>query len=381
MAEDSDAEKTESATPRRLEEARRKGQIPRSQELSTFTVLLAGLVAILVMGPDLMDVFRQLFISELTFDRAELKNPEVMLTQFIAACGEALKAVLPLFLVCAVVAIITPLAIGGLLLTTETLVPNFARMNPMTGLKRMFSVRSLVEMTKTILKSALIGGVAAAVLWHEKEQFIQLISMPEDVGFHYLWQMIRHTLLLVVGGMMLIPLIDVPYQLWDYYKGLRMTKEEVKREYKEQEGDPQVKGRIRQLQREAARKRMMANIPKADVIVTNPTHYAVALQYTSKMRAPVVVAKGAFLLAERIIEIGQEHKVTVVRTPPFARALYHHAELGEEIPAALYTAAAEVLAYIFQLREFRKHGGLEPKLNDTLPVPVELDPGAPDTTA
>ncbi|UXY17116.1 flagellar biosynthesis protein FlhB [Chitiniphilus purpureus] len=380
MAEDSDEDKTESATPRRLDEARKRGQIPRSQELSTFAVLLTGLIALLMLGPELFDVLRQIFLTELTFDRGMLHTPEQMMLHFTQATGQALRACLPIFFACALAATLTPLLIGGWLLSFEPLTPNFSRMNPLTGITRMFSVRSLVEMLKAILKSVLIGGVAAYALWSEKDQFVQLIAMPQDSGFAYLWQMSRYTLLLVVGGMALIPLIDVPYQLWDYYKGLRMSKEEVKRENKESEGDPHIKGRIRQLQREAARKRMMANIPKADVIVTNPTHYAVALQYTDKMRAPTVVAKGAYLLAERIIELGREHKVAVVRTPPFARALYHHAELGEEIPAALYTAAAEVLAYIYQLREFQRHGGPEPTLNASLPVPAELDPQAIDAS-
>ncbi|GAA5786592.1 flagellar biosynthetic protein FlhB [Chitiniphilus shinanonensis] len=377
MAEDSGEDKTEPASPRKLEEARKKGQIPRSHELSTFSILLTGLVALLIMGPDVFKALEQLFNKELRFDHATVSNPKLMLEHFIAAAGIALRACLPIFAACAVAALVTPVAIGGLLFTFETVTPNFTRMNPMNGLKRMFSMRAVVEAIKAILKSGLIGGVAAYALWNEKEQFIQLVVMPQDVGFSYLWGMVKHTLLMVVGAMAAIPLLDVPYQLWEYYKGLRMTKEEVKREYKESEGDPHIKGRIRQLQREAARKRMMANIPKADVIVTNPTHYAVALQYTEKMRAPVVVAKGAFLLAERIIELGREHKVAVIRTPPFARALYHHAELGEEIPAALYTAAAEVLAYIYQLQHYRKHGGLEPALSEELPVPPELDPEAP----
>ncbi|XZG71224.1 flagellar biosynthesis protein FlhB [Chitinibacteraceae bacterium HSL-7] len=376
MAEDSGEERTEDATPRRIDEARRKGQVPHSTELSTFTVLLTGLVSLILMGPGMFEGMTALFRESFTFERTQIYDPAVMGELLGASASSALKLLLPVFLACVFVGLITPLAISGLLFTTETLTPNFERMNPLNGIKRMFSVRSLMDMTKTILKSTLIGGVAAWMLWNEKEQFVQLIAMPFDVGLAYLWQMVRLTLLAVVGAMALIPLIDVPYQLWDYHKGLRMTKEEVRREYKESEGDPIIKSRIRQLQREAARKRMMAAIPKADVIVTNPTHYAVALQYTDKMRAPVVVAKGAFLLAERIIDIGREHKVTVVRTPPFARALYHHAELGEEIPATLYNAAAEVLAYIFQLRTFRREGGLEPVLNTELSVPPELDPGS-----
>ncbi len=176
--------------------------------------------------------------------------------------------------------------------------------------------------------------------------------MPTEVSMAYVLEMVRYTLLLVIGSMGLIAAIDVPYQLWDYYKKkLRMTKEEAKQESKESDGDPQIKARIRQMQRQAARRRMMQQIPKADVVVTNPTHYAVALQYNERMRAPKVVAKGSYLLAERIIDLARESNVTVIRTPPFARALYHHTDLDEEIPAALYTAAAEVLAYIYQLKK------------------------------
>ncbi|SMC26173.1 flagellar biosynthetic protein FlhB [Andreprevotia lacus DSM 23236] len=375
MAEDSDLERTEPPSGRRLDEARAKGQIPRSQELVTFAVVMGGLIAFLSSAPDLFHTLSGIMRAELNFDHATLANPKIMGEHFTAACRTALMACLPVFATTALAAIAAPLLIGGWLFTFETLAPNFARMNPMSGIARMFSVRALVEMSKAILKSGLIGGVAAAVIWHERDQFLQLINMPPDSGLLYLWQMIRFTLLLVAGSMIIIVAIDVPYQLWDYTKGLRMTKEEVKQEAKESEGDPQVKGRIRQLQREAARKRMMSEIPKADVVVTNPTHYAVALRYTEEMRAPIVVAKGAFLLAERIIDIARDNKISVVRTPPFARALYHHTELGEEIPAALYTAAAEVLAYIYQLKQWHRHGGEQPQLNDDLPVPGELDPG------
>ncbi|WP_028453347.1 flagellar biosynthesis protein FlhB [Chitinilyticum aquatile] len=374
MAEDSDLERTEEPSARRLEEARNKGQIPRSHELTTFATLMAGLLMLFMQGPALYQTLATITRKAFTFNRTQLNDTQIMLELFVSMLQTSLLALIPVLTATALAAILAPMMIGGWLFTFESLAFNFGRMNPVSGIGRMLSVRSVVEMIKTILKSALIGGVATFVLWKEKDQFIALVSMPPDTGFLYLWEMIRFTLLSVVGAMAAIVLIDVPFQLWDYYKGLRMTKEEVRQESKESEGDPQVKGRIRQLQREAARKRMMAEIPKADVIVTNPTHYAVALRYTENMRAPQVVAKGAFLLAERIIELGREHKVAVVRTPPFARALYHHAELGSEIPASLYTAAAEVLAYIYQLRLYHRYGGTEPQLNDTLPVPSELDP-------
>jgi flagellar biosynthesis protein FlhB len=375
MAEDSDAERTEPASSKRLEEARGKGQIPRSQELATFSILMTGIVMLISLGPELLGTLKTIFIAELSFSRTTISDPNQMLLHFTGSAQKALMACLPIILPCALMAIITPVLIGGWLFTVEALTPNFARMNPMNGIGRMFSLKSIVEMTKTILKSSLIGGVAAWVLWGQREEFIQLITMPLEIGMPYMWKMVQHTLLLVISSLAILAAIDAPYQLWDYYKGLRMTKEEVKQEGKDAEGSAEIKGKIRQLQHEAARKRMMSEIPKANVIVTNPTHFAVALQYTESMRAPKIVAKGAFLLAERIIELGKEHKVAIVRTPPFARALYHHAELGEEIPAALYTAAAEVLAYIYQLKHWQNFGGEEPNLSTDLPVPSDLDPG------
>ncbi|KPC50265.1 flagellar biosynthesis protein FlhB [Amantichitinum ursilacus] len=379
MAEDSDAEKTEPASGKRLEEARQKGQVPRSQELGSFAIMITGMLAMVALGPKLAIAIEQICRRELTFNHATVSDPQQMFIHFMAAGQQALFAFLPIAGACVAVALISPMAIGGFLFTGTAFAPNFGRLNPASGIGRMFSVRALVEAGKAILKTGLIGGVAVTVLWREKDQFLQLIVMPTEVSMAYVLEMVRYTLLLVIGSMGLIAAIDVPYQLWDYYKKLRMTKEEAKQESKESDGDPQIKARIRQMQRQAARRRMMQQIPKADVVVTNPTHYAVALQYNERMRAPKVVAKGSYLLAERIIDLARESNVTVIRTPPFARALYHHTDLDEEIPAALYTAAAEVLAYIYQLKNWKREGGTEPTLNDDLPVPTELDPEA--TTA
>lgn len=376
MAEDSDQERTEPPSPRRLDEARRKGQVPRSRELATFAVLMTGLLTAFWSGPALYAALKEIALASLGFNRQWLADPSLMAIHLISSFQTALVALLPIFLATVIAALLTPALIGGWLLSTEAFNPNFGRMNPLSGVKRLFSMRSVIEMFKTILKSGLVGGIVAATLWYERDQFLAMITMPAPSGLLFLWQLVRFTLLMAIGAMALIVLIDVPYQLWDYHKGLRMTKEEVRQEMKEMEGSPEIKGRIRQLQREAARKRMMSAIPKADVVVTNPTHYAVAIQYEAGMRAPKIVAKGSFLLAERIIDIAREHKVAVVRTPPFARALYHHAELGEEIPSALYTAAAEVLAYIYQLKQYQRLGGAIPELNENLPVPAELDPEA-----
>jgi flagellar biosynthetic protein FlhB len=212
------------------------------------------------------------------------------------------------------------------------------------------------------------------VVWQDVNEVVSIIAAPIDAGLPHLASMVGFTFIAVSGSMLLIVAIDVPFQLWNHAKQLRMTKEEVRQESKETEGDPHVKARIRQLQREAARRRMMSEVPKADVIVTNPTHYAVALRYQEgRMGAPQVVAKGAALLAQRIRELGEENRVPILEAPSLARALYRHAELGQEIPAKLYTAVAEVLAYVYQLRRYRTYGGTEPETPHELPVPPELD--------
>lgn len=375
MAEDSDAERTEDPTARRLEEAREKGQIARSTELVTFSVLVAGFGSMLWWGNSMFDALKRVMTGNLRFDKSTLVDTDQMLAHLHLSAQEALLAFLPMLGATAVAAIGASMVLSGWLFTLDPLVPNFGKLNPMSGIGRMFSVRALVEMGKSILKSALIGGVAVAVMWSQRDEIIQLIAMSPFESLAYLWKMVRYTLGMVIGSMIIIVGIDVPFQLWEFNRNLRMSKEEVKREARESEGDPQVKARIRQLQMQAARKRMMAEIPKANVIVTNPTHYAVALKYDETMRAPQVVAKGSFLLAERIIALGREHKIPVMRTPPLARALYHHAELGDDIPSALYTAVAEVMAYLYQMRTWNAVGGVAPVEPTNLQVPADLDPG------
>lgn len=376
MADDSDAEKTEDPTERRLEEAREKGQVPRSQELVTFAVLVAGFGTLLWSGGAMYDSLKRVMIGTLQFDRTKLAQADFLLWQLYTAMQDSLLSILPVLIATVVAAIGASMALSGWLFTFETVMPNFGKLNPMTGIGRMFSVHSLVEMGKAILKSALIGGVAVAVMWSQRDEVLQLISMPPFQSLSYMWQMLRFTLSMVIGSIILIVALDVPFQLWEFNRNLRMSKEEVMREARESDGDPQVKARIRQLQMQAARKRMMAEIPQANVIVTNPTHYAVALRYDERtMKAPKVVAKGSYLLAERIIALGKENKVPILRTPPLARALYHHADLGDDVPSALYTAVAEVMAYIYQLKHWNLYGGPQPVVPEELPVPEDLDPG------
>jgi len=374
MAEDSDLERTEPASSRRLEEARAKGNVPRSRELNTFAVLMATAVVLIMMGPKFAQGLAGLLRHSLTFNRATLSDPGLLWSSLVQTTLDALLLFFPMVLVLLVTVLAAPAIIGGWLLSADALQPDFARLNPLKGIGRIFSTTSLVELVKAIAKTLLVGGVAFWVLWHHKDEVFSLAAESLDSSINHMGVLLVWTFLSITGGLALIVGIDVPFQLWDYAKKLRMTKEEVRQESKESEGNPQIKARIRTLQREAARKRMMSEVPKADVIVTNPTHYAVALSYREKeMRAPKLVAKGSYLLAERIRELAMEHGVPIIEAPPLARALYRHAELDQEIPAALFAAVAEVLAYVYQLRSYNSQGGAAPQKPEDLPVPPGMD--------
>jgi flagellar biosynthetic protein FlhB len=241
----------------------------------------------------------------------------------------------------------------------------------------MFSTNSLVELLKAIGKALVVGGIGSWVIWHNKDGVMLLMTQPLAAAIPDLGNLMWSCFIAIMGGMLLIAAVDVPFQLYEHNKKLKMTKEEVRQEAKETEGNPEVKGRIRKMQREMAQRRMMSEIPTADVVVTNPTHFSVALRYSENgMRAPVVVAKGTQLTAARIKEIALEHGVPILEAPPLARALYKHSEIGDTIPEALYTAVAEVLAYVYQLRRYRTEGGQAPQEPDDLPVPLELDPAS-----
>lgn len=375
MSEESDLERTEEATPRRLEKAREEGQVARSQELTTFTVLLVAAAGILFLGAGMMDKLLKIMEAGMQMERELAFQTDLMLNRLYALTLEGLISIAPLLFLLLVVAFFAPMLLSGWMLSTKALMPKFDRVNPIKGLGRIFSVHSLVELVKAILKTIVIGGVAVLVIWHNKEAVMALLMVPVDLGISRTGEFLAISFLLIIGAMILVVVIDVPYKIWEHAKQLRMTKEEIRKEFKESEGDPFVKARIRGLQREAARRRMMAEIPKADVIVTNPTRYAVALRYqNNSMRAPKVVAKGVHLLAARIRELAEEHRIPILEAPPLARALYHHAELESEIPEKLYTAVAEVLAYVFQLRRYNEYGGAAPQPPVDVPVPAELDP-------
>jgi len=373
MAEDSGLERTEPASPRRLEQAREEGQIARSPELSAFAVLVAALGGLWFYGETAAKGLMRLTAQGLTLDAAAVRDTASMASRLHDLSMEALFIGAPVLGVTVIAALAAPLAISGWSFAPNALLPKFSRISPAQGLSRMFSMRGLAELGKALLKASLIGGVACLVLWNGKDSMLALATQPFDAAMGSLGHLVMASVLTVAAAMIVIAGVDVPMQLWQHAKQLRMTREEVKRETKETEGDPHVKAAIRSQQREAARKRMMADVPRADVIVTNPTHYAVALRYSETMAAPTVVAKGVDLLAARIRGIGEQNHVPILEAPPLARALYAHTDIGQQIPEKLYTAVAEVLAYVFQLKT---HGTAGLKPLGEVEVPVELDPMA-----
>jgi len=286
------------------------------------------------------------------------------------------------------VALASPLLVGGWLFSGKAIAPNFAKLNPFNGLVNMVSSNALVELVKAIAKTLVVGLVAWLVVMHQKEAVLGLAMEPLKLGSVHLMSMLSSSFMFIVGALGFIAAVDGPYQMWHYANKLKMTRQELIQEHKESNGNPQIKAKIRQLQREAARRRMMADVPTADVIVTNPTHYAVALKYGEGMRgAPRVVAKGTDEVAAKIREIGKENKVAILEAPALARALHKHTDIGDEIPEALYSAVAEVLAYVFQLRMYSRGSGKYPDRPTKVDVPPELDPlnpasqqQKPDTT-
>lgn len=377
VAEESDLEKTEQATPRRLEQAREEGQVPQSRELSTFLVMMAGVAGLWVMGQWVAGRIVALVKGGLTFEPELARDTALMVSNLRDVLSDAVLTVAPVFTVLLAAAVAAPILMGGMVFSPKALQFKFERMDPLKGLGKMFSVHGAAELVKALLKAVLVGGVGAWAIWREKDQLLALMSQPLMSSLNDFAQIVMFSSLLVVSSLALLAVMDVPFQLWQYHDKLKMTKEQVRQEHKETEGDPQLKARIRQAQREMARRRMMAEVPKADVVVTNPTHYAVALRYdAAKMGAPVVVAKGSDHLAQKIREIAAENNVPMLEAPPLARALFAHCDIDQAVPATLYTAVAEVMAYVYQLNQWLAGGGQAPEAPQTLPVPAELDPGA-----
>ena len=370
---DNEQERTEQPTAKRLEQAREEGNVPRSQELNTAAVLLVAAGSLHFLGGSIAASLLRLMRSALSVSPAEAVDPSLALSAAATELVHALIVCAPVLGLTLIAALAAPLALGGWNLSFGALAPNFTRLDPIAGFGRFFSAHGAVELGKAFGKFLVVGVIAVVVLRKQTPQLLTLGAQPLPVGIAQAVSLASDALLAASGGLALIAAIDVPWQLWQYSHKLRMTREEIRQELKEAEGAPEVRMRIRRAQREFARRRMMHEVPKADVVVVNPTHFAVALRYDdSRMRAPLVVAKGTDLIAARIREIATEHAVPIFEAPPLARALHHNVEIGGEIPAALYVAVAQVLTYIYQLKAARTSGARPPE-------PPAIDPGI-DTT-
>ena len=374
MAEsESGADKSEEPTGKRLEESRKKGQIARSKELNTVAVTLTGTVALIIFGAYMGNVLMDVMRGNFSLPRDVLMSERSMALYLLASGKQALLAVQPFFIALLIASIAGPIALGGWLFSTEALQPKASRMNPLAGLKRMFSVQALVELLKALAKFLVILAVALVVLSADQDDLLAIANEPVEPAILHSLKVVGWSAFWLSCGLILIAAVDVPFQLWSHKQKLMMTKQEVRDEYKDTEGKPEVKGRIRQLQREMAERRMMQAVPQADVVITNPTHFAVALKYDpEKGSAPVLLAKGGDFLALKIREIAQEHKVMVLESPALARAVYYSTELDQEIPAGLYLAVAQVLAYVYQLRQYQAGKGKRPGPLPDFPIPADL---------
>ena len=374
MAEsESGADKTEDPTEKRKKDSREKGEIARSKELNTLAIMLAGSAGLLIFGGALAQDLMELMRYNFSLSREVLLNPDSMGAFLLHSGKIALIAVQPVLITLLIAALVGPISLGGWLFAAGSLAPKFSRMNPAAGIKRMFSAKALVELLKALAKFFIILIVALLVLKSDIDDLLRIAHEPLELAVIHSLQVVGWSAVWMACGLILIAAVDVPVQLWESHQKLLMTKQEVRDEHKDQEGRPEVKQRIRQVQREMSQRRMMAAIPDADVIITNPTHYAVALKYDpEKGGAPMLLAKGSDFLALKIREIGTKHNILLLESPALARSIYHSTELEQEIPAGLYLAVAQVLAYVYQIRQHQAGKGKRPDPLKDLPIPADL---------
>ena len=369
---DSGQERTEEPTSKRLEQAREKGQVARSKELGTAAVLLAASVGFAITGPaiatSLYNMMKQIF----TMERAQIFDTNSMYRVWGVVGNELAWSLLSFIALLALVSFLGNIVLGGMSFSVKAFMPKGSKMNPMNGFKRMFGTQALVELTKGIAKFSVVAVAAYLLL---DIYFYDILTLSSDHlpgNVYHALDLLVWMFIVLCSSMLLIVVIDVPFQIWNHNKQLKMTKQEIKDEYKDSEGQPEIKGRVRQMQREIAQRRMMAEVPNADVIVVNPEHYAVAVKYdVSRSSAPFLIAKGVDDVAFKIREIAREHDVAIVSAPPLARAIYHTTKVDQQVPEGLFTAVAQVLAYVFQLKQYQKGKGRRP-------TPVPLKQPIPD---
>ena len=374
MAEDSGQEKTEEPTPKKLEDAKKKGQIARSKELGTMFVLIFSAISLLLYGPEIGKGLYNIMGRMLSLNRSETYDTTKMFAVWSEVASALLFPMAMFVLIIVIAAFIGNTLLGGFNFSWEAAAPKPSKMSPIKGFKRMFGPQAAIELVKSILKFALVAIFAVFLIQTFFDEILHLSIESAPSNIIHALEMLSWMFLGLSCTLVIIAAIDAPYQSYNHNKQLKMTMQEIKDEYKNSEGDPQIKARIRQTQRQMSQRRMMQDVPDADVIVTNPTHYSVALKYdTERAGAPIVLAKGIDEMAMQIRKIAKGNEVPIVESPMLTRALYHTAEIGQQIPDQLFTAVAQVLAYVFQLKRFKKGRGKRPiPLKSKLPIPDDF---------
>jgi len=371
MAENSSAEQTEDPTERKLRNAREEGQVARSVELPAAAVTIGAILTLFFMGGYWIKQMAEIFASGFKFDRKTLDNPDLMVTAFAHQIGEAFLLIVPVLLVTAVLAILSSGATGGYLFSLKSTLPKFSKLSLLSGFKRMFGANAAIELLKAILKFSLVTIVLWALVSRQMDPMMQLGQMAIEPALAAAGWMIAESALWLSLSLLIIALIDAPYQKYSFIKRMRMTKQEVKDEMKDMEGQPEVKQQIRRRQREMANNRMIQKVQDADVVITNPEHFAVALSYDpTGDGAPILLAKGSDHMAARIREEAEKHGVEIFAAPPLARALYFSTEVDQAVPESLYLAVAQVIAYVFSLADVRP--GVAPMLKPQPKVPASM---------
>ena len=371
MAEDSSAEKTEEATARKLRNARDDGQVARSVELPAAAVTIGAILVIYFIGSAWMTRVATIFAQGFTFDRKTLDNPELLVTTFASQMGESFLLIVPILGVTAVLAVLSSGATGGYLFSLKSVMPKFSKLSPLQGFARMFGTKAAVELGKAVLKFSLVATVLWSLVTTQLDQLMALGQMGLEPALAHAGIMIGESALWLSLSLLVIALIDAPYQKFAFMKRMRMTKQEIKDEMKDMEGQPEVKAKIRQRQREMANAKMIQKVKDADVVITNPEHFAVALSYDpTGDGAPILLAKGSDFLAQRIREEAEKHGIEIFSAPPLARALYFTTKLDQPIPEALYLAVAQVIAYVFSLADVRP--GIEPMRKPSPKIPTSM---------
>lgn len=373
MSESTSQDKSEKASPQKIKKARNEGQIPRAKEFTTAVIFLSVTIYFYSQLSKIWQTIIEIFRYNMVLNKETLASPQQMIEQIGHTLALLVEMLIPLFLVIVIITIVSTLILGGWLFRPANIQPKLSKINPISGLKRMFSNRSLVELLKSSLKVMIIFTVLYTYLDTNLQSLLGIQSLPLNQGVNLTMSILFEGLLLMAVTLLIFGVLDIPYQRWEHLKQLKMTKQEIKEEYKNNEGRPEVKQRIRQIQQQFARRKIEKMVPTADVVIVNPTHYAVALKYDTQLsEAPFVVAKGIDETAMHIQRIAKENQVEIVNSPPLTRSIYYTTAIEQTIPSQLYIAVAYILTYVLQLKAFRKGQGAKPHQLPSFSIPKHL---------